>query len=101
LNKENKTDDNELLLSAAMGQSSASIGFTKAGAGIMTVSGAGTYTVGLKWILNPNLMVKAAYSRTKYDDAFYYYDIGSSSSSPIGGLMKTEDILSVRGQYTF
>ena len=64
-------------------------------------SGASTWTVGLKWILNPNLMVKAAYSRTRYDDAFYYYDIGSSSSSPIGGLMKTEDILSMRGQYTF
>ena len=65
-------------------------------------SGAHTWTVGLKWILNPNVMVKAAYSRTKYDDAFYYYDIGSSSSSNvIGGLMKTEDILSVRGQFTF
>ncbi len=64
-------------------------------------SGASTWTVGLKWILNPNVLVKAAYSRTRYDDAFYFYDIGSSSSSPIGGLMKTEDILSVRGQYSF
>jgi phosphate-selective porin OprO and OprP len=65
-------------------------------------SGASTWTVGLKWILNPNVLVKAAYSRTRYDDAFAYYDIGSSSSSHvIGGLMKTEDILSVRGQYTF
>jgi phosphate-selective porin OprO/OprP len=65
-------------------------------------SGANTWTAGLKWILNPNVMVKAAYSRTKYDDAFHYYDIGSSSSSNvIGGQMKTEDILSVRGQFTF
>jgi phosphate-selective porin OprO/OprP len=64
-------------------------------------SGANTWTAGVKWILNPNVMVKAAYSRTKYDDAFYFYDIGASSSSPIGGLMKTEDILSVRTQFTF
>ena len=67
-------------------------------------SGAHTWTAGIKWILNPNVMVKAAYSRTKYDDAFYYYDIGTSSSSQsgvIGGLMKTEDIFSVRGQFTF
>jgi phosphate-selective porin OprO/OprP len=67
-------------------------------------SGAHTWTAGIKWILNPNVMVKAAYSRTKYDDAFYYYDIGTSSSSAsgvIGGLMKTEDIFSVRGQFTF
>jgi phosphate-selective porin OprO/OprP len=64
-------------------------------------SGANTWTAGIKWILNPNVMVKAAYSRTKYDDAFYFYDIGSSSGTPLGGLMKTEDILSVRGQFTF
>ena len=67
-------------------------------------SGAGTWTAGLKWILNPNIMVKAAYSRTRYDDAFQFYDIGSSSSSAsgmVGGFMKYEDILSVRGQYTF
>jgi phosphate-selective porin OprO/OprP len=64
-------------------------------------SGANTWTAGIKWILNPNVMVKAAYSRTRYDDAFYFYDIGSSSSTPVGGLMKYEDILSVRGQFTF
>jgi phosphate-selective porin OprO/OprP len=77
---------------------------TTSGAQSGCSSGAHTWTVGIKWILNPNVMVKAAYSRTKYDDAFYYYDIGSSSSSNstiLGGLMKTEDILSVRGQFTF
>jgi phosphate-selective porin OprO/OprP len=82
--------------------SSQSAGYsTTSGSQSNCSSGANTWTVGLKWILNPNVLVKAAYSRTKYDDAFYYYDIGSSSSSPIGGLMKTEDMLSVRGQYTF
>jgi len=67
-------------------------------------SGANTWTAGIKWILNPNVMVKAAYSRTRYDNAFHYYDIGSSTSAAstvIGGLMKTEDIFSVRGQFTF
>jgi len=35
---------NELLLSAAMGESSASIGFTKTGAGVMTLTGTNSYT---------------------------------------------------------
>jgi phosphate-selective porin OprO and OprP len=62
-------------------------------------SGAHTYTAGLKWILNPNVMVKAAYSRTSYDDAWTHFDIGSSGAN--GKMMKHEDILSVRGQFTF
>ncbi|CAN1517496.1 OprP Phosphate-selective porin [Methylophilaceae bacterium] len=62
-------------------------------------AGAQTYTAGIKWILNPNVMVKAAYSRTNYDDAFAQFDVGSSGVN--GGLMKHEDILSIRSQFTF
>jgi phosphate-selective porin OprO/OprP len=62
-------------------------------------SGAHTYTAGIKWILNPNVMVKAAYSRTSYDDAWTHFDIGSSGAN--GKMMKHEDILSLRGQFTF
>jgi phosphate-selective porin OprO/OprP len=62
-------------------------------------SGAHTYTAGIKWILNPNVMVKAAYSRTSYDDAWTHFDIGSSGVN--GKMMKHEDILSLRGQFTF
>ena len=62
-------------------------------------AGAHTYTAGIKWILNPNVMVKAAYSRTTFDDAFAHYDLGSNGVN--GGLMKNEDILSIRSQFTF
>jgi phosphate-selective porin OprO and OprP len=62
-------------------------------------SGAHTYTAGIKWILNPNVMFKAAYSRTTFDDAWIHYDIGSTGAN--GKMMKHEDILSVRGQFTF
>ena len=58
-------------------------------------AGAHTYTAGIKWILNPNVMVKAAYSRTTYDDAFAHYDVTNA------GFMKHEDILSLRSQFTF
>jgi phosphate-selective porin OprO/OprP len=62
-------------------------------------SGAHTYTAGLKWILNPNVMFKAAYSRTTFDDAWTHFDIGSSGAN--GKMMKHEDIMSLRGQFTF
>jgi phosphate-selective porin OprO/OprP len=62
-------------------------------------AGAHTYTAGIKWILNPNVMVKAAYSRTTYDDAWAHYDLGSSAVN--GGRMKHEDIISIRSQFTF
>jgi len=62
-------------------------------------SGAHTWTAGLKWILNPNIMVKAAYSRTTYDDAWAHYDIGSSGAN--SDLMKHENMFSLRTQYAF
>jgi len=62
-------------------------------------AGAKTYTAGIKWILNPNVMVKAAYSRTNYDDAWAHYDLGSNGVN--GKLMKHEDIISIRSQFTF
>jgi phosphate-selective porin OprO/OprP len=62
-------------------------------------SGAQTYTAGIKWILNPNVLVKAAYSRTMYDDAWAHYDLGSNGM--YGNRMKYEDIFSIRGQFTF
>jgi phosphate-selective porin OprO/OprP len=64
-------------------------------------AGAHTVTAGLKWILNPNVLFKAAYSRTTYDDAWTHYDIGSTSGTQYGNMMKHEDMLSLRGQFTF
>jgi phosphate-selective porin OprO/OprP len=60
-------------------------------------SGARTYTAGVKWILNPNVLFKAAYSRTTYDDAFIHFDLATGA----GNMMKHEDMISVRGQFTF
>ena len=62
-------------------------------------AGAHTYTAGIKWILNPNVMVKGAFSRTTYDDAWAHYDLGADSVN--ANKMKHEDILSIRTQFTF
>ena len=58
-------------------------------------SGAHTWTAGIKWILNPNVMLKGAFSRTTYDNAWAHFDIVN------GGTMKHEDLLSVRTQFAF
>ncbi len=58
-------------------------------------SGAQTYTAGVKWILNPNMRVLMNYSRTKFDNAWNHFDVGG------GSYMKHEDILAVRGQWSF
>jgi phosphate-selective porin OprO/OprP len=68
-------------------------------AGASCSSGAHTVTAGIKWILNPNVMVKGAFSRTTYNDAWAHYDMGSNSIN--GNRMKYEDIFSIRGQFTF
>ena len=58
-------------------------------------SGADTWTAGIKWIINPNVMLKSAYSRTTYDNPWAHFDIVG------GGIMKHEDLLSVRTQFAF
>ena len=67
--------------------------------------GAKSYTAGLKWIMNPNMLVKVNYTHTKFDTAFYPVDVGSkvpgvrstTSLNPID----SEDLIMVRGQYSF
>ena len=67
-------------------------------------SKATTYTAGIKWILNPNALVKLNYSRTKFGNEWEYYDIADSST---GGAaldnkkLKHEDLLMMRTQFTF
>jgi phosphate-selective porin OprO/OprP len=58
-------------------------------------SGAHTWTAGIKWVINPNVMLKGAYSRTTYDDAWAHFDLAA------GGTMKHEDLLSIRTQFAF
>jgi phosphate-selective porin OprO and OprP len=69
-------------------------------------SGAKTYTAGLKWILNPNVLVKLNYSHTRYDDPWIHFDVNPSASSTTGATASTakltkEDLIMFRTQYSF
>jgi phosphate-selective porin OprO/OprP len=54
-----------------------------------------TYTAGIKWILNPNAMVKLNYSHTKFGHEWQHYDLDDAR------VIKKEDILMARTQITF
>lgn len=58
-------------------------------------SGAKSYTAGLKWILNPNLLFKLNYTHTKFDYKWDHFDVSGTK------FLKDEDIMSLRGQWTF
>jgi phosphate-selective porin OprO/OprP len=54
-----------------------------------------TYTAGVKWILNPNALVKVNYSRTNFGREWEHFDLNDAK------LMKHEDIFMVRTQFMF
>ena len=54
-----------------------------------------TYTAGIKWILNPNAMVKLNYSRTNFGYTWEHFDLDDSRR------MNKEDLLMMRTQFTF
>jgi phosphate-selective porin OprO/OprP len=86
-----------------------------AGSGVNTApgscnGGAMSYTAGVKWIWNPNMMIKANYTYTNFDHGFYPIDIGaktprtgSPANTASNSLQKIdhEDLLMIRGQYSF
>ena len=59
-------------------------------------SGAKTYTGGIRWILNPNVVVKGNYSYTKFDNAFAPIDVTGATAS-----IKDEKLLTFRTQFMF
>jgi phosphate-selective porin OprO/OprP len=61
-----------------------------------TEAGAKTYTAGIRWILNPNLVVKANYAVTNFDYLFKPIDITSA-----GTVVDQERLLSFRTQFMF
>jgi phosphate-selective porin OprO/OprP len=61
-----------------------------------TTSGAKTYTAGVRWILNPNVVVKGNYSYTKFDHEFAPIDITSSTRN-----VSDEKLFMIRTQYMF
>lgn len=60
--------------------------------------GANTTTVGIKWVLNPNMLVKAAWAHTKYDTPFKPIDLKNNDTQKF---ISEEDLIMVRGQYMF
>ena len=61
-----------------------------------TTSGAKTYTAGIRWILNPNLVIKANYAQTNLDNKMAPLDV-------VGGttVIDKERLLMFRTQYMF
>ena len=72
---------------------------TSASSSSANINGCGskstTYTAGIKWILNPNLMVKLNYSRTNFGNEWEYYDLNDSQR------LNKENIYMMRTQYAF
>ena len=57
-----------------------------------------TYTAGIRWILNPNLVFKANYAHTRLGDNYNPIDtVASTSLNPIN----SESIVMTRLQYMF
>jgi phosphate-selective porin OprO/OprP len=54
-----------------------------------------TYTAGIKWILNPNAMVKLNYSRTNFGYEWEHFDLDDKQR------LNKEDLLMMRTQFTF
>jgi phosphate-selective porin OprO and OprP len=59
-------------------------------------SGAKTYTAGIRWILNPNLVIKANYAQSNLDHAFAPLDVKNA-----GIVVDRERLLMFRTQYMF
>ena len=66
-------------------------------AGNSPTSGAKTYTAGIRWILNPNMIIKANYAQTNLDNAFAPLDVVGIVSTPVD----KERLLSFRTQFMF
>jgi phosphate-selective porin OprO/OprP len=66
-------------------------------AGNSPTSGAKTYTAGIRWILNPNMIIKANYAQTNLDNAYAPLDVVGIVSTPVD----RERLLSFRTQFMF
>jgi len=59
-------------------------------------SGAKTYTAGIRWILNPNMIIKANYAQTNLDNNLAPLDVASATA-----VIDKERLLSFRTQFMF
>jgi phosphate-selective porin OprO/OprP len=65
-------------------------------AGNSPTSGAKTYTAGIRWILNPNMIIKANYAQTNLDNNLAPLDVVSATA-----VIDKERLLSFRTQFMF
>jgi phosphate-selective porin OprO/OprP len=63
--------------------------------------GAKSYTASIKWVMNPNMLIKANWTHTKFDNEFAPIDLANSRSVANTKPIDTEDLLMVRGQWMF
>jgi opacity protein-like surface antigen len=71
-------------------------GSTSGGPGSGGTSSAQTYTGGVRWILNPNVVLKANYGYTRFNDTFAPIDVTGANIA-----VKDEHLLAVRTQFMF
>ncbi|CEN55551.1 OprO/OprP family phosphate-selective porin [Candidatus Methylopumilus turicensis] len=83
-------------LSCASGSSETiNTGSSKTAAQANCESGAKSYTAGLRWIANPNLLFKLNYTYTKFDYKWDHFDTEGTK------FMDNEQVMSLRGQWMF
>jgi phosphate-selective porin OprO and OprP len=101
----------DISLVAGSGGAAAGVGHTRVRGATSCESGAGstqvaadingckasstTYTAGIKWILNPNAMVKLNYSRTNFGYQWEHFDLDDKQR------LDKEDLLMMRTQFAF
>ena len=62
---------------------------------------ANTYTAGIRWILNPNVIFKVNYAYTKLGNNYAPIDLEQSSGSGAGAIVGSEQLFMTRMQYMF
>jgi phosphate-selective porin OprO/OprP len=71
-------------------------GSINGGPGSGGTSSAKTYTGGVRWILNPNVVLKANYGYTKFGDTFAPIDVTGATNA-----VKDEHLFAIRTQFMF
>jgi phosphate-selective porin OprO/OprP len=64
-------------------------------------SKANTYTAGIRWILNPNVIFKVNYAYTKLGNNYAPIDLEQSSGSSAQAVVNSEQLFMTRMQYMF
>jgi phosphate-selective porin OprO/OprP len=63
--------------------------------------GAKSYTASIKWVMNPNMLIKANWTHTKFDNEFSPIDLATSRGVTNTKPINSEDLLMIRGQWMF